>query len=314
MIARIVIIGSFCLFGAIAFMAWMKNQKETTPVQEAVYVPEEIREEPKEEVLPEIVETKTVPETTRIERLFTLDASKLPIVETITYASRVPWLSGRAAWVTDYASHYHTSRHFIARSLNQSTDYFTQNVRPGDRFNVFVKEKPIEFYLVIDLSQAKMKFYYYDGDTNERVFLKSYPVGLGRKEEGKSSGYLTPIGKYKLGSRVAVYRPGIMGYFKNKKIEMIQIFGTRWIPFEEEIEGCSEPAKGFGLHGSPWKVAGGDLIEDRSHIGKYDSDGCIRLHSEDVEEIFSIVITKPTYIILAPSFSEAKLPGVEKDI
>lgn len=313
MTARIVIIGSVCLFGAIGFMAWAKKKNNPKPITESVYVPEVKEEKIVEESPPSLAE-KAIPETDRIQRLFTLDASKLPIVETISYASRVPWLSGRPAWVTDYASYYHTSRHFIARSLNQSSDYFTQNVRPGDKFNVFVKEKPIQFHLVIDLSQAKMKFYYYDADTDERVFLKSYPVGLGRKEESKTSGYLTPVGTYKLGSRVAVYRPGVMGYFKNKKIEMIQVFGTRWIPFEEEIDGCSEPAKGFGLHGSPWTIEKGNLIEDRTHIGKYDSDGCIRLNAEDVEEIFSIVITKPTYIHITPSFSEANLPGVEKDI
>ena len=62
---------------------------------------------------------------------------------------------------------------------------------------------------------------------------------------------LTPVGMYELGSRVAVFRPRMMGMYKGKKIELMQVFGCHWIPFEKEIEGCSEPAKGFGIHGTP---------------------------------------------------------------
>ncbi len=93
---------------------------------------------------------------------------------------------------------------------------------------------------------------------------------------------------------------------------MIRVFGTRWIPFEKEIEGCSEPAKGFGLHGLPWTSdpTSGALVE--SKMSRYDSDGCIRLAQEDIEEIFSIVITKPTTVELVRDFHEAKLPGVER--
>jgi lipoprotein-anchoring transpeptidase ErfK/SrfK len=46
-------------------------------------------------------------------------------------------------------------------------------------------------------------------------------------------------------------------------------------------------------------------------IGAYDSDGCIRLSSADIEELFSIVLTKPTFVEIVKDFHEAKLPGVE---
>jgi hypothetical protein len=106
-----------------------------------------------------------------------------------------------------------------------------------------------------------------------------------------------------------------MGLFQDQKTEMIRIFGSRWIPFEGEIEGCSESAKGFGLHGAPWILdASGQLVEDKGKIGKYDSDGCIRIASNDIEEIFSIVITKPTTVELVKDYREAKLPGKEKNL
>lgn len=261
-------------------------------------------------------EEEVLPDADRIGRLFALDSSRLPIVETISYTSRVPWLKGRPAWIADYASYYSTSRHFIARSLNRSTDYFTQKVSPGDRFNVFKRDKDIQFHLLIDLSRCRMWFYYIDSQANERVLLKSYRIGVGRVDSKTASGFLTPTGKYQLGDKIAIYKPSTIGFFQDRKIEMIRIFGTRWIPFDKELEGCSENARGFGIHGAPWvqDPSTGQLHEDRTKIGKYDSDGCIRLSSEDMEELFSIVITKPTTVELVKDYRDAKLPGVEKQL
>lgn len=331
-IRKVLIIGSISIFGlilAISFFKKSKNELVAKPqaIQEIVLkdvekkeVEEPKAEEPvvketeqatslKEELKVEIKDD-SLPEKDQVDMLFVLDSSKLPLVETITYSSRVPWLVGRPAWIADYASHYETTRHFIARGLNKKIDYFTQKVSPGDRFNVLKKE--VSFYLLIDLSRAKMWFYGLDGKTNKRYLLKSYKVGLGRKDSKKSSGYLTPTGKFSLGSKVAIYKPGTMGYFQDRQIEMIRVFGTRWIPFENEVENCSEKAKGYGIHGSPWTVSqDGKLIEDREKIGKYESDGCIRLFSEDIEEIFSIVISKPTVVEIVNDFHDAKLPGDE---
>ena len=260
------------------------------------------------------IEEELLPEENRIPQLFTLDSTKLSIVETVAYTSRVPWLKGRPAWIADYAAHYSTSRHFIARSLNRNKpDYFTQKVSFGDRFNVFKRDKNLNFHLLIDLSRCRMWFYYIDLDVNERVLLKTYRVGVGRVNPKSASGYLTPVGKYQLGGKIAIYKPGTMGFFQDRKMEMIRVFGTRWIPFEKELEGCTESARGLGLHGAPWvDASAGQITEDLAGIGKYDSDGCIRLASDDIEEIFSIIITKPTTVELVKDFNDAKLPGVEK--
>src|SRR5690606_24049268 len=134
------------------------------------------------------------PEVDRVHLLFALDSTELPIVETVSFTSRVPWLKDRPAWIADYASHYETSRHFIARSLNKKQDYFSQKVHPGDRFNVFKAGKDIKFHLTVDLSKSRMWFYYLDG--KDKVLLKTYRVSLGKKDSSRSSGYLTPMGKY----------------------------------------------------------------------------------------------------------------------
>lgn len=253
-------------------------------------------------------------EIDRIYQLFTTSSNKFPIVQTLSYSSRVPWLKGRPAWIADYASKFATSRHFIARSLNGKVDYLTQKVSSGDRFNVFNEDKNFQFYLLIDLSRRQLKFYYIDLDTQERVHIKTYPVGLGRLDERSPSGSLTPIGKYTLGSKIATYKPGMKGYFQEGQTEMVQVFGSRWIPFGQEIGDCSAPSKGYGLHGAPWvpDAESGKLIERRETIGMYDSDGCVRLYEEDIEELFSIVITKPTLVEIVKDFSDADLPGHEE--
>ena len=234
----------------------------------------------------------------RVRQLFSKGSDKLPIVETVTYSSRVNWLKGRPAWLADYASHFNTSRHFIARSLNNKLDYVNQKVSIGDRFNVFKKNISIEFHLLINLSTAKMQFSYIDLDSKEETLLKTYPVGLGRIDPNSPSGCLTPVGKFKLGSKVAIYTPGVTGFYQNRKIEMIDVFGTRWLPLDEALEGCSDYAKGYGIHGVPchFDPSTGVLREEKELIGDYNSDGCIHMTKDHIEELFAIVISKPTTV------------------
>ena len=247
------------------------------------------------------------PDIDRVYQLFTTGPSKLPIVETVSYTSQVPWLKGRPAWLGDYAAYYGTSKHFIARSLNGKPDYENQKVSPDSRFNVFRKDRNFQFYLLVDVSLCKMGFYYVDLDTQERVLLKTYKVGLG-KLSSSSSGSLTPLGKYTLGSKVAVYKPGVVGLYQDKQVEMIRVFGTRWIPFDQSPE-----AKGYGLHGTPWEIDSSthQLVDNRFGIGKYESNGSIYLGTEDMEELFAIIISKPATIEVVKHFKDAKLPGVE---
>jgi hypothetical protein len=293
-------LGIALLFGSIAFVGWLKKPATKPPVKEVAMIKKVetialgTTAEPIPVKPPPARPSATVeaPEVNRIDELFSLD-QHLPIVETVSFTSRVPWLKDRPAWIADYASHYQTSRHFIARSLNKKNDYFTQKVHPGARFNVFRKDKNIRFSLLADL--AKCKMYFYCLDQNEKILLKTYKIGAGKMSSSAPSGCLTPLGKYELGDRIAIYKPGVMGYFQDEKVEMIRVFGTRWIPLSKKLEGTGELTNGLGIHGLPWiEGPNGTLVEDRSKLGKLDSDGCIRLAQEDIEEIFAIVITKPT--------------------
>ncbi len=317
--------GALCVFVVISMGALIKKnkkaeQEQVIAVNEETAMPEEVFEIEEEfapqtsQVLVPIVDEE-LEDVDRIQELFSIGQTKSPIVETVSYKSRVEWLKGRPAWIADYASFYSTSRHFIARSLNRKADYYTQKVSSGDRFNVFKKDKNINFHLVVDLSRCKMLFYYHDIDEDERLLLKTYSIGLGRFDNRTSSGSLTPTGKYLLGEKVGIYKPGSLGLFQDEETELIQVFGTRWIPFGEEVSQCSEGARGFGIHGAPWEYDEDkdEVIENRETVGKYESDGCIRLLREDMEELFSIVITKPTYVEVVRDYHEANLPGKERE-
>lgn len=321
---KILIVIALILFTTIGIAAAVKKYRKGNTVAKAEK-PIEIQLPPKRETRPlrqEIAATKTVenpstvkklPHADRIAEFFNKNEPKFPIVETITYRSRVAWQKGRPAWLADYATYYGTSRHFIARSLNGKPDYFKQDVAEGDRFNVFRKDKNISFYLLVDNSRCRLWFYYIDNDTNNRVLVKDYPIGLGREDASRTSGYLTPTGKYSLGDKIAIYKPKMTGIHNGQKVEMVRVFGSRWIPFEKEIADNTAPAKGLGIHGIPWVANDkGELVEDSSSLGKYASDGCIRLATKDMEELFAIIITKPTTIEIVKDFHQAQLPGTEK--
>jgi len=242
----------------------------------------------------------------RIQEFFNKTDPKFPIVKTIVYKSRVAWQKGRPAWLSDYASHFSTSRHFIARSLNGKSDYFKQDIAEGDRFNVLDPDKDIQFYLLIDTSRSKMWFYYMDLSNKDKVLVKTYKVGLGRLDSSKASGMLTPLGKFSLGNKIAIYKPKVMGFHNGQKTEMIRVFGTRWIPFDKEIGETSAKATGFGLHGVPWLPnSKGELVENIESIGRHESDGCIRLATSDIEELFAILITRPTTVELVGDYHDS---------
>ncbi len=307
-VVRIFFFSALVLSAAIGALAWFKkgDTGSTAPVELPVAVVSTLAPLKPTPPVQEILEQASLPiasepaQMDQIERLFALDASKFPFVETVSYTTRVPWLNGRAAWIADYASHYETSRHFIARSLNRGPDYFSQKVSPGDRFNVFREGKKVEFLLLVNLTECRLSLYCIDASENERYLLKTYPVAVGKVDDSYESGFTTPTGKYSLGDKVAIYKPGTEGFFQDQKTEMIRVFGTRWMPFGQEIEGCSEPVKGLGLHGAPWvqDMATGQFVEDLSKLGKQSTDGCIHLAAKDIEEIFAIVLTKPTLVEL----------------
>ncbi len=312
---------TFILFAAIAFAAWWKSDRQleapvaSQPREQEIVLEQTIRVVEPKVLEPQVVKPIEKPkpkeadplEVDRVEELFNITGKKLPIVETIVYKSHVPWNKGKLAWLSDYASHYHTSRHFIARSRNGKPDYLKQDLAEGDKFNVLKPDIKLQFNAIIDLNRSKMWLYYNDLDNGSKELIKTYLVGLGRSA-------LTPSGQYLLGDRIATYKPGQFGTHNGAKVELIRIFGTRWIPFSKELGPNPGSPRGLGMHGVPWKEnEKGELVEDTSSLGKFQSDGCIRLSTNDMEELYSIVITKPCVVEIVNDFSAATFPVAERE-
>ena len=308
---RLFLLLSLTILLAVSFAYYTKEEK--SGVAQSVAAVEVEKVEKKEEAA-KPAPVKIVPKD-QIRRFFSKGVDKFPFVETIKYTSRVDWLKGRPAWLGDFARHYKTSKHFIARSLNGKEDYVSQNVSPGDQFNVMSPDKDISFHLLVNLSTCTLDFSYKNEETGEVEFIKQYKIGIGRKDEYSPSGSLTPLGKYKLGEKIAIYKRGVESYFQKQKTHMIEVFGTRWIPFGEEVEGCTDSAKGYGIHGLPfvYNKEEDSYKEDIAQLGEYSSDGCVRLSQRDMEELFSIIITKPTYIEIVKEHKvEQNTTGEEK--
>lgn len=319
--ARVFIILTVVVFGGIFVVAVCKrkppveskNFEKTieVPIQNIVLPVENVKiEQPQVPVKAEQNVVQSVPEIDSINLLF-MKQSPLKIVETITYKSSVAWKHGRAAWLVDYASHYRTPLQFIARSLNEKPDYTPKAISDGQQFNVLSTSCDFYFHMIVDVSTCKLCLYYVIPKTGECELLKTYTVGLGRKDESQPSGTLTPFGTYLLGGRIATFQPKMMGTHKNKKVELISVFGTRWIPFEKEVADCTAPAKGYGLHGTPWSYNEDtqSFYECNESIGKYESDGCIRLATKDIEELYAVITTRKAIVEIVNTFQSSHLQG-----
>ena len=89
--------------------------------------------------------------------------------------------------------------------------------------------------------------------------INTYPVAVGKQSTP------TPLGIYKVVNKVV--NPG-------------GVLGTRWL-------GLNIPGGNYGIHGT----------SSPSSIGKYISNGCIRMYNQDVEQIFpNISIGTPVII------------------
>lgn len=150
----------------------------------------------------------------------------------------------------------------IARKFNTTIDLVkksnhleTDLIRPG----MGLKISKAAYSIVVDKSSNELKLYA-DGET-----LKTYAVATG-------SGDRTPIGSFTIESKLADpvwYRAGAIVPPDSPE----NILGSRWL-------GFSLP--GYGIHGTTMPES----------IGQHVTDGCVRMHNRDVEELSSIVPLK----------------------
>ena len=128
-----------------------------------------------------------------------------------------------------------------------------------------LKYSPKDFQVVLERSTCTL--YLLD---DEGIF-KVYSVGLGKP------GQDTTLGNYKIGNKEkdpTWHKPGAgaipPGDPRNE-------LGSRWMPLVPEEEGLPTD---LGIHGT--------LAPDT--VGKYSSMGCPRLHNEEVEELYDLIV------------------------
>ncbi|MCM1981389.1 L,D-transpeptidase [Lyngbya confervoides] len=123
----------------------------------------------------------------------------------------------------------------------------------------------------LELSLSKRELSLYSGDT----LVKTYPVAVGK------AGWETPVGEHKIS---AMYKDPPWRHWDGGAVipggDPDNPLGSRWIGFwEGKTQTGAVGVAGF--HGTtPAK---------RSSIGDAVSHGCVRMYSEDIEELFDLV-------------------------
>lgn len=115
------------------------------------------------------------------------------------------------------------------------------------------------------------------------LYVKSYPVGLGRDDS-------TPLGTWMVDSGHKTKDPV---YYSPRGEGVIAAndpknpLGHRWIGLTG-VDGSAVGQQSYGIHGTI----------DPDSIGKQASMGCIRMHNEDVEQVFDMVSEGKTTVIV----------------
>lgn len=128
-----------------------------------------------------------------------------------------------------------------------------------------LKYTPKDFSIIIERSTCSLFLM-----DNKGIF-KRYKTGLGKP------GHETTLGKYTIGTKQkdpVWHKPGAGPIAANAPDNEL---GTRWMPLEPADEGLP---RDLGIHGT---------IAPET-IGSFASKGCARMHNEEVEELYDLVV------------------------
>jgi len=157
----------------------------------------------------------------------------------------------------------------IGNALNTTQGLLTRanGIDEKTRLNLgqLLKYTPKDFRIVIERSTCRVFLLDKDG------LFKRYYAGLGKP------GHETTLGAYKIGNKEKDpiwHKPGAGPIAAGDPANEL---GTRWMPLVPDQEGLP---KDLGIHGT---------IRPET-IGSFASNGCARMHKEDIEELYDLVV------------------------
>jgi lipoprotein-anchoring transpeptidase ErfK/SrfK len=115
------------------------------------------------------------------------------------------------------------------------------------------------------------------------MYVRSYPVGLGREDSTPSGTWLVELHHKILNP--TYYSPRGEGVIDSNDPK--NPLGHRWIGLAG-VDGHAVGAQSYGIHGTI----------DPDSIGKQASMGCIRMHNEDVEVVFDLLAEGKSMVIV----------------
>lgn len=143
-----------------------------------------------------------------------------------------------------------------ANGITESTKLW-----PGQQ----LKYTPKDFQITIERSTCRLFLFDKDG------LFKRYYTGLGEE------GHETTLGAYKIGNKEKDPTWHKRGEAPIPAGDPRNELGTRWLPLIPVEEGLPQD---LGIHGTPKPET----------VGTYVSQGCARMRSEDVEELYDLVV------------------------
>lgn len=137
--------------------------------------------------------------------------------------------------------------------IQESNDIKGALIHPGQRLRIPTGD----FSILADKSDNTLTVFY-NGE-----YFKNYRVGTGKHDK-------TPTGESKITDRIihpTWWQPDGKAIPYGSPDNLL---GTHWLALD---------IRGYGIHGT-WEP---------ETIGKHESEGCIRMHNEDVEELYTII-------------------------
>ena len=143
-----------------------------------------------------------------------------------------------------------------------------RSLRVGQRLKVVTGP----FHAVVDKSDFRLDLYL--GSGADRVFVASFPVGLGEFDQ-------TPVGRFRVRPRSKLINPQWTNPRTGQRYssdDPANPIGERWIGLVGDDEATRDMV-GYGIHGT---------IEPES-IGRSESMGCIRMRPDDVNLVYEVL-------------------------